>query len=169
MRYARICPNTNGWSCPSNGSKGGKNSFPGINGFGFEEWLLGCPIIHGGNLNGLRVGFIQAYKGQKESFQDDVTLYYLDSQLNRISAIKINQCRRLTQQEAALIFSQYNTLGNSFISTMKAQIARLNLIFPQNLQPLDIFNVVFNPNSAFLLNPQIPCSNGHTYYTHLYK
>lgn len=169
MRYARVCTNTNGWRHPSNGSKGGKNSFPGQNGFGFEEWLLGCPIIQGNYLNGMQVGFIQAYKKQNPNFQDDITLYYLDSQLNRISAIQINQCRRLTQQESAYVVAQYSASNNGFMSTMKNQLANLNLNFPQNLQPLDMFNVVFNPNSAFLVSPQKLCPRGHTYYTHLYR
>lgn len=166
MRYARICPNTLSWCQPSGGSKGKPNSFPGIRGFGFDEWLLGAPTINGGHLNGFRAGFIQAYKKQMPNFIDDVTLYLLGPGLSRTSVIEVRQCRRMTDAEAAYVFNQYQSSG--FISSMQNQLSQHGLSMPQNQQPLDHFNVVFLPSSASLLQKQ-PCTSGHTRYSNLYR
>jgi hypothetical protein len=167
MRYARICRSTNGWTQPSGTNRGRGNAFPAVNGFGFEEWIMATPTMNSGSLQGLRLGFIQGYKRQKPGFIDDVTLYYMDDQGNRISAISISNCRRLSPSEATQGYTYYTASG--FVTIMHQQLASLNLNAPPNTWGLDVFNVVFNPEDATLLMPQQNCASGHTYYTHLYR
>ena len=156
MRYARICPNTNGWKSPSGGDKHTGTGFPAVYGFGFDEWLLGTPVIQSGNFKGYRAGFIQGFKGQPDGFSTDVSCYWLDGSKPKIGfmAIVIEGCKKLSDEDALAIGREYKKA--KFFDSMNMQLDTLNLRPPVIADPLDVFNVVFRPEDIQLTSQNIP-------------
>ncbi|GAA5522406.1 hypothetical protein LQ318_11705 [Aliifodinibius salicampi] len=74
-KFTRICWNTNGWTSPSGteGKSDSEESFEGLVGLGFEEWLFN----EGLNYNGFQYGFIQGVKDSSKSKIVDLDLYTL--------------------------------------------------------------------------------------------
>lgn len=64
-KIARICWNTNGWTCPSGqiGKSKNKDSYEYKYGFGHEEWLFDIAKT----IKGYHYGHIQAVASYKES------------------------------------------------------------------------------------------------------
>lgn len=171
MRYARICPNTNGWTSPSGGEKWSRLSFPGLNGFGFDEWLLGTPPITTGRFAGYKAGFIQGFRTRAPGFVTDVSCYWIDGAAPRQShfALVILNCQKLSPTDALDIRAQYTAGG--FIQSMAQSLnvlhPPLNPIFPAD--PLDMFNVVFEDGAATLIVPPHPVTNRGFQYTRLFN
>ena len=170
MRYARICPNTNGWRSPSGPHKWSPGSFPGINRFGFDEWLLGTPVIQSGNFKGRRAAFIQGFnmRGIRAGFFADVSLFWLDGNRprNAYTAIKINHCEKLSDQDALAIGREYKRAG--FVNQMNRHLVGLGLRPPVIADPLDVFNVVFSPDAIQLVQPNTLSPVGGHRYSNLY-
>ena len=168
MRYARICPNTNGWMSPSGGDKHTGKGFPADYGFGFDEWLLGMPIIPSGNFKGYKAGFIQGFKGKKEGFITDVSCYWLDGSKPKIAyvAIVIKDCQKLGDQEAFDIGQKYKEAH--FFDSMSGHLDKLKLRPPVIADPLDVFNVVFRPEDIKLVPPNTPFKASGVHYGILY-
>ena len=155
MRYARICPNTNGWKSPSGGGKYTGTGFPADYGFGFDEWLLDTPVIQSGAFMGRTAGFIQGFnmRGLEAGFITDVSLFWLDGSQprNAYTAIEIKRCEKLSDQDALAIGREYKQAG--FFDRMNGHLAGLGLRPPVIADPLDVFNVVFWPEAVKLVQP----------------
>ena len=170
MRYARICPNTNNWTSPSGGKKYcGPRTFPGMNGFGFDEWLLGTPMIKNGEFKGYKAGFIQGFRGQPASFVTDVSCYWIEDHKSKSSnlAIVIEKCQKLSEQEASDIFEEYRR--DNFIETMITHLDGLSLAFPAISDSLSVFNVVFKPRDVELITPPCQSSKKHPRFYDLFN
>ena len=137
MRYARICPNTNGWKSPSGGDKYTGKGFPADYGFGFDEWLLGMPIIQAGNFKGYRAGFIQGFKGQPDGFSTDVSCYWLDGSKpkNGFTAMVIKNCQKLSDEDAPAIRLEYKEA--KFFDAMSERLDALKLRPPDHRLPIE--------------------------------
>ena len=166
MRYARICPNTNGWKSPSGGQKWSRLSFPGLNGFGFDEWVLGTPTIRAGPFAGYKAGFIQGFRRYQPGTTEDVSCYWIDGAAPRRShlAIVILNCQKLSESDALAIRSEYAAAG--FIRQMTSDLIGLNppvrRTFPP--APLDMFNVAFKEQDVTLVSsPQSFRNRGYQY------
>lgn len=168
MRYARICPNTNGWKSPSGGDKYTGKGFPAAYGFGFDEWLLGMPIIRGEDFKGYRAGFIQGFKGKPDGLITDVSCYWLDGSKPKIGfmAMVIKNCQKLSDEDAVAIGREYKKA--KFFDSMNMQLDTLKLRPPVIADPLDVFNVVFRPEDIQLAQPNTPFKANGVHYGILY-
>ena len=152
MRYARICPNTNNWTSPSGGDKyGGPTTFSRMNGFGFDEWLLGTPVIKSGNFAGYHLGFIQAFKDQLPGFADDVGCYWLDANKQAHLAIEIKKCQKIGDADLLPACREYIT--DKFTKKMDDDLKLIGLHAPVRCDPLEVFNVVFKADDVKLIIP----------------
>lgn len=153
MRCARICPNTNGWKSPSGGDKYTGEGFPADYGFGFDEWLLGTPVIQSGAFKGRAAGFIQGFNmhGLNAGFITDVSIFWLDGSQprNAYTAIEIKCCEKLSDQHALAIGREYKQAN--FFDQMNGHLVGLGLRPPVIADPLDVFNVVFWPENVQLI------------------
>ena len=166
MRYARICPNTNGWMSPSGGVKYTGQGFPAVYGFGFDEWLRGTPVIESGAFKGRAAGFIQGFnmRGLDAGFVTDVSLFWLDGNRprNAYTAIEIKHCKKLSDQDALAIGREYKRAG--FFNQMNRHLVGLGLRPPVIADPLDVLNVVFSPDAIQLVQPNtLSPVSGHRY------
>jgi hypothetical protein len=170
MRYARICPNTNGWTSPSGGEKWSRLSFPGLNGFGFDEWLLGTPLITAGRFAGCKAGFIQGFTRYALRPPEDVSCYWIDGAAPRQAqfALVILNCQKLSPTDARAIYAQYKRGGfiQAMANSLNALNPPLNPVFPAD--PLDMFNVVFKDGDAKLIATPHPIINRGFQYTRLF-
>ena len=75
-KIARICWNTNGWTCPSGriGKSKNKDSYEYKYGFGHEEWLFDIAKT----INGYHYGHIQAVASYKENLFFDLPLFTIN-------------------------------------------------------------------------------------------
>ena len=170
MRYARICPNTNGWKSPSGGDKYTGQGFPGTYGFGFDEWLLDTPVIQSGAFKGRKAGFIQGFnmRSIQAGFFSEVSLFWLDGSQprNAYTAIEIKRCEKLSDQDALAIGREYKRAG--FFDQMNGHLVGLGLCPPVIADPLDVFNVVFWPGDVQLVQPNTPFTATGVRYGILY-
>lgn len=75
-KIARICWNTNDWTCPSGriGKSKNKDSYEYKYGFGHEEWLFDIAKT----INGYHYGHIQAVASYKENLSFDLSLFTIN-------------------------------------------------------------------------------------------
>lgn len=176
-RYARVCPNGITWQHPDDGNKGGiGTTFPGTYGFGFEEWLGRDWVWNGPRFAGMdpdpaidyHCGFIQAFRRQRENIaHDDVELFIIDGNRNRVAVGHIRQCTRLNAAELVDVFNTYAQQG--WLATMQTELAAANraaiqhhhaIRYPHQLAnmghaPGEIFNVYFRVNDIDFPQPQL--------------
>lgn len=172
MRNARVCPSYNNWHGPSCGWKGRKTSFPGINGFGFDEWLTSNVVTNTfpWMKRGLPyyIGFVQAFKSQKPSFVTDVDLFVIDSKMNRLKIGEIKNCRRLTSNEARALHTLFQNTG--VLANMQAQLLAAAPTYPDLAAqpPEEVINVAYAQSDISFQANATPV--GHTYkrYNTLY-
>ena len=167
MRYARICPNANNWTSPSGGEKyGGPTTFSWKNGFGFDEWLLGTPVIKSGKFKGYKLGFIQAFKDQKPGISHEVGCYWLDDNKQAHLAIQIKQCQKIDDSELLKVCREY--IKDEFTEKMDGHLRSLGLCAPIRCDPLEVFNVVFKTDDVQLIVPPSNSPVSHHRYSKLY-
>jgi len=170
MRYARICPNANGWVSPSGGNKWSNTSFPdngkGGFGFGFDEWLLGTPVIKSGIFKGCQLGFIQAFKRQKPVVLHNVSCYWLDANKQAHLAIEIKNCQKIGDTDLLAVCREY--IADDFTKKMDKDLKSLGLHAPVRCDPLEVFNVVFKAEDAHLIIPPSQSPVNEPRYSILY-
>lgn len=189
IRYARICPNKNGWQRPDNENKGSQaTTFPGKFGFGFEEWLGRFDWIwNGPRFQWMEAGvqyhcgFIQAFKKQPEQAIHNVEFFIIDENSNRILVGQINGCRRLSATELVTVFNIYNSSG--WLTLMQTELNLANQNAMQKYRavqyrnqlanmgnaPQEIFNVCFRVKDFDIINPLQIRRYFHQRYSNLYR
>lgn len=169
-RFARICYNTNSWDKPSNQVKGKENSFPGRQGFGFDEWLLDTrklsfPISLSSlyyddasykkitQKTDLVAGFIQAYKHLPAGQIHDLFLFSINSGSFNIE-LEIKDCMRLSDYDANQIKNiHYN---HYYTNDMSNDLSGLSLSIGSPSNSIDVFNVAFSISNATLVKSKTP-------------
>ena len=109
-KIARICWNTNGWTCPSGriGKSKNKDSYEYKYGFGHEEWLFDIAKT----INGYHYGHIQAVASYKENLSFDLSLFTInDKTKQRYWVGEILDVEPVFNKEAKTILSEYKKKG----------------------------------------------------------
>ncbi len=149
-KIARICWNTNGWTCPSGriGKSKNKDSYEYKYGFGHEEWLFDIAKT----INGYHYGHIQAVDSYKENLPFDISLFTInDKTKQRYWVGEILDVEPVFNKEAKTILSEYKKKG--WYAEMQAQLKdyiekiptgfAFNLRYrPKNLRKYDVLKPV---------------------------
>lgn len=166
-KIARICWNTNGWTCPSGriGKSKNKDSYEYKYGFGHEEWLFDIAKT----IKGYHYGHIQAVATYKENLPFDISLFTInDKTRQRYWVGEILDVEPVFNKEAKTILSEYKKKGwyaemqeqlKDYIEKIPTGFA-FNLRYrPENLRKYDILKPVDRKE------PNVKTS----YYTSLYN
>lgn len=166
-KIARICWNTNGWTCPSGriGKSKNKDSYEYKYGFGHEEWLFDIAKT----INGYHYGHIQAVASYKENLSFDLSLFTInDKTKQRYWVGEILDVEPVFNKEAKTILSEYKKKGwyaemqeqlKDYIEKIPSGFA-FNLRYrPENLRKFDVLKPVDRKE------PNVKTS----YYTSLYN
>lgn len=149
-KIARICWNTNGWTCPSGriGKSKNKDSYEYKYGFGHEEWLFDIAKT----IKGYHYGHIQAVATYKENLPFDISLFTInDKTRQRYWVGEILDVEPVFNKEAKTILSEYKKKGwyaemqeqlKDYIEKIPTGFA-FNLRYrPENLRKYDILKPV---------------------------